>query len=66
MFAAAESDGEEWHLAGKGQTKPNTWRDFIACAQYLIDNKYTSPPRPRGLGHERWWHSDWPCYHRAA
>ena len=34
--------GEGWHLAGKKLTKPNTWRDFIASAQYLIDNKYTS------------------------
>lgn len=34
--------GEEWHLAGKGKTKPNTWKDFIACAEYLIANKYTS------------------------
>jgi len=42
--------GEEWHLAGKGKTKPNTWRDFIACAQYLIDNKYTSPARLAGEG----------------
>ena len=35
--------GEEWHLAGKGKTKPNTWKDFIACAEFLIANKYTSP-----------------------
>lgn len=35
--------GEEWHLAGKGATKPNTWRDFIACAEYLIKEKYTLP-----------------------
>jgi len=42
--------GEEWHLAGKGATKPNTWRDFIACAQYLIDKKYTSPSRLGGEG----------------
>jgi prolyl oligopeptidase len=35
--------GEEWHQAGKGPTKPNTWLDFIACAQFLIENKYTSP-----------------------
>jgi prolyl oligopeptidase len=34
--------GESWHLAGKGLTKPNTWRDFIASAEYLIANKYTS------------------------
>jgi prolyl oligopeptidase len=34
--------GEAWHLAGQKLTKPNTWRDFIASAQYLIDHKYTS------------------------
>ena len=42
--------GEEWHLAGKGSTKPNTWRDFVACAQYLVENKYTSPTRLAGEG----------------
>jgi prolyl oligopeptidase len=42
--------GEDWHLAGKGPTKPNTWRDFIACAQYLIDKKYTSPAHLAGKG----------------
>ena len=42
--------GEDWHLAGKGATKPNTWRDFIACAQYLIDHKYTTPARLGGKG----------------
>jgi prolyl oligopeptidase len=42
--------GEEWHLSGKGATKPNTWLDFIACAQYLIDKKYTSTPRLAGTG----------------
>jgi prolyl oligopeptidase len=36
--------GEGWHLAGKKLTKANTWRDFIASAQYLIDAKYTSTP----------------------
>ena len=42
--------GEEWHLAGKKSTKPNTWRDFIACAQYLIDQKYTLPAHLAGQG----------------
>jgi prolyl oligopeptidase len=37
--------GEKWHLAGKKLTKPNTWRDLIACAHYLTDHKYTSPKR---------------------
>jgi prolyl oligopeptidase len=42
--------GEEWHQAGKQSTKANTWRDFIACAQYLIDQKYTSPAHLAGEG----------------
>ena len=42
--------GEDWHLAGKEATKPNTWRDFIACAEYLIDKKYTSPAHLAGVG----------------
>ena len=33
--------GEDWHLAGKLLTKPNTWKDFIAAAEYLIAEKYT-------------------------
>jgi len=35
--------GESWHLAGQKATKPNTWNDGIACAEYLIAKKYTSP-----------------------
>ncbi|HXR19732.1 MAG TPA: prolyl oligopeptidase family serine peptidase [Steroidobacteraceae bacterium] len=35
--------GEAWHLAGMKLTKQHTVEDFIACARYLIDQKYTSP-----------------------
>ena len=42
--------GEEWHLAGKLKTKPNTWKDFIACAEYLINEKYTSAEHLAGQG----------------
>ncbi len=42
--------GEEWHLAGQKLTKPNTWKDFIACGQYLIAKGYTSPARLAGQG----------------
>ena len=42
--------GEGWHLAGKLLTKHNTWRDFIAAAQYLVDHKYTSPAHLAGEG----------------
>ncbi|GAC1533341.1 MAG: prolyl oligopeptidase family serine peptidase [Ramlibacter sp.] len=35
--------GEPWHRAGFKATKPNTWKDGIACAQYLIAQRYASP-----------------------
>ncbi len=37
--------GEDWHLAGFKLTKPNTWRDTIACGEYLIREKYTLTAR---------------------
>ena len=37
--------GEEWHLAGRKSTKPNTWKDAIAAAEWLVANGYTSKPR---------------------
>jgi prolyl oligopeptidase len=43
-------NGEDWHLAGKGAQKPNTVADFIACAEYLIKQGYTSSSRLSGTG----------------
>src|SRR5437899_11103854 len=37
--------GEEWHLAGTLQRKQNVFDDFIAAAEWLIANKYTSPSK---------------------
>jgi prolyl oligopeptidase len=37
--------GEAWHRAGFKTTKPNTWKDFNSCAEYLIQHGYTSPKR---------------------
>jgi len=42
--------GEEWYRAGYKLTKQHTIDDFIACAKYLIDSKYTSPLRLSGEG----------------
>ncbi len=35
--------GEEWHHAGNLTHKQNVFDDFIACAEHLIRQKYTSP-----------------------
>jgi prolyl oligopeptidase len=35
--------GEEWHQEGRLTRKQNVFDDFIACAQHLIEAKYTSP-----------------------
>ncbi|MFM8252023.1 MAG: prolyl oligopeptidase family serine peptidase [Planctomycetota bacterium] len=42
--------GKEWHHAGRKQTKPNTWKDFLACAEYLVRERYTSPAKLTGAG----------------
>ncbi|MBK9238324.1 MAG: S9 family peptidase [Rhodoferax sp.] len=34
--------GHDWYLAGKKATKSNTWKDGVACAQYLIGQGYAS------------------------
>ena len=42
--------GEEWYKAGYKTTKPNTWKDFISCAEYLVQKGYTAPNRLAGTG----------------
>jgi len=34
--------GNSWYKAGYKTTKPNTWKDLISCAEYLVKEKYTS------------------------
>jgi prolyl oligopeptidase len=43
-------NGQDWYKAGFKETKSNTWNDAIACAQWLIDNKVTSPARLAIMG----------------
>ncbi|TMH09650.1 MAG: S9 family peptidase [Betaproteobacteria bacterium] len=35
--------GHDWYLAGKQATKPNTWKDVFACAEYLVREGWTTP-----------------------
>jgi len=37
--------GEEWHQAGMKLKKQNVFDDFIAAAEWLVANKYTSTPK---------------------
>jgi prolyl oligopeptidase len=42
--------GDGWHKAGQKINKGNTIDDFIACAEYLIEQGYTRPERLAGQG----------------
>ena len=42
--------GNDWYKGGFKQTKPNSWRDFISCAEFLIDKKYTNSTKLAAQG----------------
>jgi len=42
--------GEEWHDQGKLLQKKNTFTDFIACAEHLLAERYTSTERLAIMG----------------
>jgi oligopeptidase B len=42
--------GRSWYEQGKTLTKRNTFTDFIACARYLIEQRYTSADRLAARG----------------
>ncbi|HOE04106.1 MAG TPA: S9 family peptidase [Bacteroidales bacterium] len=42
--------GREWYEDGKLLNKKNTFTDFIACAEYLIETGYTSPDHLFAMG----------------
>ncbi|MBL9138492.1 MAG: S9 family peptidase [Verrucomicrobiales bacterium] len=37
--------GDDWHKAGRLTKKQNVFDDFTACAQHLVQRKYTRPSR---------------------
>lgn len=37
--------GKAWHDAGKGANKQNVFDDFVAAAEYLVKEKWTTPKR---------------------
>lgn len=36
-------NGDAWYRAGQKSTKSNTWKDGVACAQYLIAQGFSTP-----------------------
>lgn len=42
--------GYDWYMGGYKSTKPNTWKDFISCGEWLVQNGYTSPSKLGGMG----------------
>src|SRR5690606_15270261 len=42
--------GEEWHRQGMKHNKQNVFDDFIAAAEWLIAEKYTSPEKLAIMG----------------
>ncbi|MCK4873428.1 MAG: S9 family peptidase [Phycisphaerales bacterium] len=42
--------GQSWHKAGMLENKQNTFDDFIAAAEWLIEHKYTNPDRLAVMG----------------
>lgn len=42
--------GDAWYKGGFKETKANSWKDFIACAEYLINHRYTSKDKLAAFG----------------
>ena len=42
--------GRHWYEAGKLLTKKNTFTDFIACAEFLVHEKFTNPNKLFAMG----------------
>src|SRR5262249_37466316 len=42
--------GQDWHEQGKGRLKHNSFGDFVACAEHLVRQGYTSQGRLVAMG----------------
>ncbi|CAL2107773.1 Prolyl oligopeptidase [Tenacibaculum sp. 190524A02b] len=42
--------GNDWHLEGSKLKKQNSWKDLIACVEYLIDNKFVDKEKITAWG----------------
>ncbi len=42
--------GEQWYEDGKMLNKKNTFTDYIACSEYLIDNNYVAKDKLSAMG----------------
>lgn len=42
--------GDAWYKAGVKVNKPNTWKDFNSCTEYLIAKGYTAAEKMSGRG----------------
>ncbi len=42
--------GQKWHEAGKREKRQNTWSDFQAAADHLINRAYTTPGKLAVMG----------------
>jgi prolyl oligopeptidase len=42
--------GEAWYRAGHQATKSNTWKDLIACGEYLVREGYSQSGRMAAIG----------------
>jgi oligopeptidase B len=45
-----EEMGREWYEQGKLLNKMNTFTDFIACSEFLIEQKFTNPEKLFAMG----------------
>lgn len=50
QLRGGKDKGYQWYLDGKLKNKPNSFHDFIACAQGLIAQQYTSAGKIIGMG----------------